>query len=233
MLTKGWTLTTASCDTLEAAVRHYQLEVPETALAPLERYCRLLWDWNEKLNLTRHTDFDKFVSRDLLDSLELNRLLAPHEEVLDVGTGGGVPGVVLAILRPDLEISLSESVGKKARAVEDIVRRLELPVAVHAERAEKILADLRFDTLVARAVGPLWKICHWFAPHWQDFGRLLAIKGPGWVEERKAARERRLLAGVELRRVAVYRMPGTDSDSVILRLRARGAGEDEGSAEVE
>jgi 16S rRNA (guanine527-N7)-methyltransferase len=218
---------------LETALRHYQLEVPEAALAPLDRYCRLLWDWNEKLNLTRHTDYDKFVSRDLLDSLELSRLLPPREEILDVGTGGGVPGVVLAILRPDLEVSLSESVGKKARVVEAIVRELDLPVAVHAERAEKILTDLRFDTLVARAVGPLWKMCHWFTPHWQEFGQLLAIKGPRWVEERQAARERRLLAGVELRRVAVYRMPGTDSESVILRLRSRRAGEAEGPPEGE
>jgi 16S rRNA (guanine527-N7)-methyltransferase len=136
------------------------------------------------MNLTRHTTWDKFVGRDLLDSLQLSQLLEPGQEVLDVGTGGGVPGIVLAILRDDVEISLSESVQKKARVVQEMVRQLDLPCAVYAERAEKLLEDLRYDVLVARAVGPLWKMCKWFQNHWNDFGCLLAVKGPGWVEER-------------------------------------------------
>ena len=61
-------------------------------VAQIDRYCALLWDWNSKLNLTRHTDFDTFVSRDVVDSLELAKLLSANEEVLDVGSGGGVPG---------------------------------------------------------------------------------------------------------------------------------------------
>ena len=61
-------------------------------IARLEAYCRLLWDWNSKLNLTRHTDFEKFVTRDLTDSLVFARFLGQGETVLDVGTGGGVPG---------------------------------------------------------------------------------------------------------------------------------------------
>jgi 16S rRNA (guanine527-N7)-methyltransferase len=197
------------------------MELPDVQLALLERYCRLLWEWNEKLNLTRHTDFNKFASRDLLDSMQLARLLEPEEEVLDVGTAGGVPGVVLAIIRPDLQISLSESVGKKAQALKAIVRDLDLPAPVYHDRAETVLEDFRFDALVARAVGPLWKMCKWFEPHWHSFGRLLAIKGPKWPEERKAARERGLLGNVELRKAATYRMPGTQSDSVILQLRAK------------
>jgi 16S rRNA G527 N7-methylase RsmG len=68
----------------------------------LDNYRRQLWAWNERLNLTRHTTLEKFVSRDVVDSHQLSNLLQRGERVLDVGTGGGVPGVVLAILRPDL-----------------------------------------------------------------------------------------------------------------------------------
>jgi len=206
-------------DTLHDALRRYDMELPDAQLALLERYCRLLWEWNEKLNLTRHADFDKFASRDVLDSVQLGGLIEPGEKVLDVGTGGGVPGVVLAIIRPDLQISLSESVGKKAQALKAIVRDLDLSTPVHHERAENVLGDFRFDALVARAVGPLWKMCKWFEPHWHSFGRLLAIKGPKWPEERKAARERGLLTNVELRKAVAYHMPGTYSESVILRLQ--------------
>jgi 16S rRNA (guanine527-N7)-methyltransferase len=205
---------------LEQALSHYGISLPDAQVERLDRYCRLLWDWNDRLNLTRHTTWDKFVTRDLVDSMQLSQLLQPGQQVLDVGTGGGVPGVVLAILRDDIDVSLCESVQKKARVVQEIARQLDLPCAVHAERAEKLLEDLRYDVLVARAVGPLWKMCKWFQNHWQEFGYLLAVKGPGWIDERAAARERGLLQHVQLRRVASYPMPGTDSESVILRLEA-------------
>ena len=117
-------------DNLDAALRDMPLNFRRPQIARLEQYCRLLWDWNSKINLTRHTDFEKFVSRDLVDSLAFSRFLSPGEIVLDVGTGGGVPGVVLAILRDDLQISLCESVGKKARTVADIVEKLGLSVPV-------------------------------------------------------------------------------------------------------
>jgi len=203
------------------ALRRFEIELPDDQAARAERYCRLLWEWNERLNLTRHTDFDKFVSRDLVDSLELSKLLEPDEKVLDVGTGGGVPGIVLGIIRPDLQVSLCESVGKKALAVETMVRELDLPTPVYRDRAESVVDACRFDVLVARAVGPLWKICTWFESHWRSFDRLLALKGPRWVEERREARERGLLKNVELRKAAAYPMPGTDSESVILKLQAK------------
>lgn len=205
-------------DTLTAAMERHTLLLPADQIEQLDRYCRLLWDWNEKLNLTRHTDYDKFVARDLVDSLQLSRLIATGESVLDVGTGGGVPGIVLAITRPDLRVSLAESVQKKAQVVDEMIGQLGLNVAIFATRAENVLDDFHFDVLVARAVGPLWKMCHWFAPHWDSIGRLLAIKGPKWVEERGEARHRGYMKQLELRRVASYPMPGTDSESVILQI---------------
>jgi 16S rRNA (guanine527-N7)-methyltransferase len=211
---------TIDAHSLEQALSHYGISLPDAQVEQLDRYCRLLWDWNDRLNLTRHTTWDKFVTRDLVDSMQLSQLLQPGQQLLDVGTGGGVPGIVLAILRDDVDVSLCESVQKKARVVQEIARQLDLPCAVHAERAEKLLEDLRYDVLVARAVGPLWKMCKWFHNHWHEFGYLLAVKGPGWIDERAAARERGLLQHVQLRRVASYPMPGTDSESVILRLEA-------------
>jgi len=203
---------------LAQALERMELPLPIEQVEKLDRYRALLWQWNEKMNLTRHTDFDTFASRDVVDTHQLAQLLQPNEEVLDVGSGGGVPGIALAILRPDLDISLCESIGKKARALENMVDRLELPVAVHHTRAESLLEDYRYDTLVARAIGPLWKICHWFAPHWPSIYRVLLIKGPRWPEERAAARERGLLKQLELRRVAEYPMAGEPTRSVILQL---------------
>jgi 16S rRNA (guanine527-N7)-methyltransferase len=207
-----------SGSTLAGMLAKHQLALPSDQMARLEQYCQNLWAWNQKLNLTRHTDYDKFVTRDLFDSLQLAKLLSDGETVLDVGSGGGVPGVLLAILRADLGVSLCESVAKKANALKAIVESLNLATPVHACRAEMLLKESRFDTLVARAVGPLWKILKWFQPHWDSMGRLLIVKGPKWVEERGEARHRGYLRNLELRRAAVYHTPGTAVENVLLAL---------------
>jgi len=204
--------------TLVDALAVHEIEIESSCIAPLEAYCKLLWDWNEKINLTRHVSYDAFVARDLVDSIQLANLLAEGEEVLDFGSGGGVPGIPLAILRPDLDVTLCESVGKKAKVLESMAKELDLSMGVYNERAEKLLDDFRYDVLTARAVGPLWKICTWFQPHWHSIGRLLAIKGPRWPDERGEARHRGVLHGVEMRCVAKYPMWGTESESVILKL---------------
>ena len=134
-----------SAERLLTAMAAHQIALPEDQVALLDRYCALLWEWNAKINLTRHTDYDKFVARDLVDSLAFAKFLANGEKILDVGSGGGVPGVVLAILRPDIAVSLSESVAKKARAVADIVAGLGLHVPVlHGRR--RICWDRRSST---------------------------------------------------------------------------------------
>ena len=210
---------TVDADTLAAALARHQITLPDEQIAGLERYCAALWEWNAKLNLTRHSDYEKIVSRDVVDALALEKLLEVGERILDVGTGGGMPGVILAILRPDLHVELCDSVGKKAKAVQGIVAQIQMDIPVHAAAAQTLLAGARFDTLVVRAVAPLAKLLTWFQPHWTEFQRLLVIKGPAWVEERHAARERGLMRGLQLRKLDSYPLYGTESESVILEIR--------------
>lgn len=184
----------------------------------LDRYRVALWEANTKLNLTRHTSVELFVHRDLVDCARLAAQLAPNEEVLDFGSGGGVPGLVLAIIRPDLSVHVCDNVGKKAKALAALVDELGLPVPVHSVRVQSLLGDLTFDSLVSRAVGPLHRMLTWLNPHWHCFRRLLAIKGPRWVEERGDARHRGSLANIDLRKIDEYETPGHDGKSVILQL---------------
>jgi 16S rRNA (guanine527-N7)-methyltransferase len=202
-------------DTLAAA----GIELPADRAELLDHYRRLLWSWNERMNLTRHTTIEKFVGRDVFDSYQLANLLEQKERVLDVGTGGGVPGVILAILRPDLKVSLSESTQKKARAVETMVGELGISIPVYATRAEEVLEINTFDTLVARALAPLPKVLNYLAPHWDAFDQLLLIKGPSWAQERGEARHQGLMRSLELRKAAAYQTPQTGAESVILKIR--------------
>ncbi len=207
-----------SPDELAAEIARHGIQLPDEQVVMLDRYCRLLWSWNAKLNLTRHTDCERFVGRDLVDSLAFAEFLRPGERILDVGTGGGVPGVVLAVVRPDLSVSLCESVGKRARAVSDIVEKLGLDVPMFQRRIEGLLGQWTGDTLVVRAVARLEKMLTWLKPHWDSFNRLLIVKGPAWVEERGEARHKGLMRDLALRKLTTYPMPGTDSESVLLQI---------------
>ena len=206
-------------------IKKLEIEIDDATLGKLEAYCRALWDENTRMNLTRHTDAATFVARDLLDTWRLSQLIRAGEEVLDIGTGGGVPGVVLAILRPDLTVHVCDSVQKKAAAVERIVKQIGVQCEVHPFRAEEVLEDIRVNVCVARAVGPLWKICQWLRDSWVSAGRLLAIKGPRWKQEKQDASIRGALKPLNFKVAASYPMPGTESESVILKLWAKGAPE--------
>ncbi|MCE9630320.1 MAG: 16S rRNA (guanine(527)-N(7))-methyltransferase RsmG [Planctomycetia bacterium] len=202
------------------------LAVSPEAMPGLAAYAASLWAWNEKLNLTRHTDVEKFVSRDVADAVAIAPHLARGERLLDVGTGGGTPGVILALLRPDLRVELIDSVAKKARAVREIVRETGLDIPVHEGSAQALVAvrpsgPQRFDTLVVRAVAPLAKLLGWFEPICDAYGRMLVVKGPRWDEEKTEALFRGLVRKVTVRRIASWPIPGSDNESVLLEIAKR------------
>ena len=208
------------------------LAVSTEAVPRLAAYAASLWSWNERLNLTRHTDVEKFVSRDVADAVAIAPHLESGAHVLDVGTGGGVPGVLLAILRPDLRVELCDSVGKRARAVREIVAAIGLTIPVHEGAAQPLVAAAaeagerggrpgRFDVLVVRAVAPLLKLLGWFEPLCDAYGRMLVVKGPRWEEEKGEARHRGFVKKVGVRRIAAWPIRGSDNESVLLEVKRR------------
>lgn len=216
-------MTSGLASTIAAECARLGLPVSPDVTPQLAAYVERLWAWNEKLNLTRHIDAETFVARDVADVVAVAPHLAKGERILDVGTGGGVPGIVLAILRPDLRVELCDSVGKKARAVRAITEEMGLPVPVH-EAAGQAMVTKRpgaFDTLVIRAVAPLVKLLGWFEPVCHTYGRLLVIKGPRWEEEKGEARHRGFVKKVRIRRVAGWPIPGSDNESVLLEINPR------------
>lgn len=145
--------------------------------APLLDYLALLLRWNRTYNLTAIRDPEQMVVRHLLDSLAMHPHLRPGM-LADLGTGPGLPGIPLAIARPDVRVSLVESNGKKARFLREAVRQLGLGNARVAEsRAEALGEPGAYAQVTARALDTLAGIIdvggHLLAPG----GRLLAMKG--------------------------------------------------------
>lgn len=152
-----------------------QIELPRDTQAKLLAYLDLLARWNHAYNLTAVRDPVEMVSRHLLDSLAVLPYL--HGNTLaDLGSGPGLPGIPLAIARPDLSVTLIESNGKKARFLREAARSLPL-ANVTVEQARVQDANGRFDTVTARALASLADMLAWGGHLLAGDGRWLALKG--------------------------------------------------------
>ncbi len=151
----------------------------------LARYLHLLLDANRRFNLTAITDPAEAWTRHMLDSLTLVPLIVSAEatEIIDVGSGGGLPGIPLAIVMPDVRFTLLEATSKKARFLQETIAALGLTNArVVSERAEIVGQDHthhreHYDIVIARAVGRLPVLLELTVPLAKVGGLVLAMKG--------------------------------------------------------
>ena len=184
------------------AAQHIELEPGE--LEKLEAHLEALLEANERFNLTAVRDPAEAWVRHVADSLSLVPFVVESgaKSIVDLGSGGGFPGIPLAIAMPEVQVLLVDSVGKKVRYLEEVVQRLGLPnVTVRQTRAEE-LADWKgglresFDAVVCRAVGGLATLVELALPLVKIDGLLLAIKGEKAPEEiEEAARALKELQG--------------------------------------
>ena len=156
----------------------------ERALADLAAYRDLLADWNQRMNLVGPATLPDFWSRHALDSAQLLPLAPGALTWADLGTGAGLPGVVLAILgrdRPGFHVHLVESMAKRCRFLESVVGQLGLPASVHNARAEDL--DLAVDIVTSRACAPLVRLLGYARPYFRRGATGLFLKGQDVVAE--------------------------------------------------
>lgn len=145
-------------------------------------------EWNTKINVISRKDIDELYLRHVLHSLAIAKFteFSSDQKILDLGTGGGFPGIPLSIYFPDAEFVLVDSIGKKVKVVEEVIHALQLKNAkcIH-DRAEKVKE--KFDHVVTRAVAPakqLWNWSHQLIKPQMDNG-IICLKGGDLTDELK------------------------------------------------
>ena len=151
--------------------RKNKISLSDEQLEQFEKFVFHLLEWNKKINLIARTDEQNIWNRHILGSISFLFRLKVHQSsnIIDVGTGGGFPGIPLAILLPDVQFTLIDSIKKKINVVEDIIKQLQLiNVKAICGRVEDLAKDAEFrqsyDYVVARAVAPMKDIIRWSKP---------------------------------------------------------------------
>ena len=150
------------------------------------RAADLYMEWNSKVNVISRKDMDYFFERHVLHSLSILKVAMLRGRVMDLGSGGGFPGIPLAIMLPDVQFVLVDSIAKKCRVMLEIVEELGLKnVKVINGRAEDV--EGTFDVVVCRAVAPLRTLLHWVENTIKKGGTMYCLKGGDLDEEIKEA----------------------------------------------
>jgi 16S rRNA (guanine527-N7)-methyltransferase len=199
--------------TLFDGARGLGLELSAEQEARLVAHLDLLDEWSSRMNLTAIRDRPAQLTKHLLDSLTVLPFLHGNR-IADVGSGAGFPGVPLAIVEPGRHFALIESTGKKCRFLEHVRDTLGLAnVEVVQARAEAYRPEMRFDTVIARAVGPLAGLVKVAGHLVVGGGRLLAMKGR-YPEDEIAAR----LTGWKVAAVHPLSVPGLAEERHLVEL---------------
>ena len=205
-------------DELNAAIEKLHIHCDERTAARIARYHELLADWNTRMNLTGDTDFATSLDRHYTDSLAPlvnEHLFLQGASLIDVGSGAGFPGLPLAIARPDLKVTLLDSLMKRIGFLDAVVKDLGLTnVTLVHSRAEDGGRDVKlreqYDIAVARAVAPLPVLCELLLPFVKVGGRMICYKGPSAEEELQAGQKAAHMLGgtaVETIPVAIPNQP--------------------------
>ena len=191
------------------------IDVSRETETRLEALVRTLIRWQKAINLVSRSSLEEVWTRHILDSAQLVPLIPPAAKSLaDLGSGGGFPGLVVAALRPDLEITLVDSDSRKVAYLAEAARQMELPRAPRTRlgRIEAIL-PVGADVIAARALAPLSQLLVWANRHRGERAICLFHKGKGWREELTAAHKDWEIEAEPFPSV-------TDRDAILLRIAA-------------
>jgi len=189
------------------------------SLALAERFARLLADQGVLRGLIGPREVPRLWERHLLNCALLGRAIPEGQDVADIGSGAGLPGLVLAISRPDLDVTLVEPLSRRTTFLVEAVATLELTnVEVIRARAEELHGLREFTAVTSRAVAPLERLLRWSMPLVRPGGALVAMKGSTVHGEIKAAHEALARFGASAVSVETYGSDLIDPPTTVIRV---------------
>ena len=209
-------------DILKSNAADYGIEISSDLSAKLEKYAELLKDWNEKINLTAILDDEGIAVKHFLDCLLVSKAadFKKGDRVIDVGTGAGFPGLVIAAAYPDVEVMLLDSTGKKLKAVENMAQEMGVKNAkvihMRAEEAgKKPEFREKYDFATARAVAELRVLLEYTLPFVKSGGTFLSLKGASAIDEIDGAKNSLKTLGGKIEGINEFTLPGGDKRAII------------------
>lgn len=181
-------------------------------------YSDLIKKWNNKINLTSVTDYKEIVVKHFLDSLTVSEFITDGQNILDIGTGAGFPGIPIAIVSESLHITVLDSREKKIFFINEVLRELGLrnvkTVSGRAEDCNNGLSRNNFDFVLTRAVGDIDEVLSLSSPYIKDNGKIILMRG----KEGKLEWENYENKNYKLENLKELKLPGTDFMRVLLVL---------------
>ncbi len=210
-----------SFDEFKALFSGASLDVTKEQYEKFDRYADLLVEWNEKINLTAITDSEGIAIKHFLDSvLPLSMFdLKDSASIIDVGTGAGFPGIPMKIMRPDIKLTLMDSLQKRVNFLSEVCREIGIDADCTHERAEdsgKSDKREKFDYATARAVARLSVLCEYCLPFVKVGGAFVALKGADCEEEIKSAYTAIKTLGGKTENVVEYTLPTGDKRTLVV-----------------
>ena len=199
-------------ETLLEATEDLKIRLSEEQLSQLELYHKLLSEWNEKINLTAITDDRGVAVKHFADSMTIFNYfdIPQNARVIDVGTGAGFPGLVMKIVRPDIELTLLDSLQKRLNFLRTVLDALHLDATLIHSRAEEGGQDMKlresYDLAVSRAVAQLNILSEYCLPYVRLSGRFIAFKG-SVGDELQAAKNAIGILGGRIGKTPVFELP--------------------------
>jgi 16S rRNA (guanine527-N7)-methyltransferase len=193
---------------LADGIKDLSLDLNQKQHEQLLDYLALLFKWNSVYNLTSVRDPMQMVTHHLLDSLAAVPSFAGAVNVLDVGAGGGLPGIVLAIARPGMKVSLIDTVHKKTAFLKQVKAELELAnVTVYTAKVQELQVEQKFDVITSRAFADLSDFVNWSGQLLAEGGKFIALKGVAPPDEQE-----RLPAQWQVSGLQPLQVPGLDAE---------------------